>query len=479
MKFVNQTTTEPFPSLLQRRKEAEHLLKRVKEGKVTAEEEAKIRFYDDYTRKCARFARIQLEEDVIKERLGGSDIDIDVALVSARQYSLWKAWDEDGESPKMSPEATGIPALRRYLLQLPAHSNYETLKSHVFHTLPSITKNIDRILTKFDEDVNFARMRKYLKEQSSVLPEILYNLAFHESHSHVVRPWDNILEDKPIKKGLEKFVAKLQHGLVYYATFIKMLKENGIPVNGKGFGRNLNKEIMHAFQPLIEKWEVTMAPKVHGMATRLFEPIQSTLRRLEEYLGEEGIHPELRARASDALNNAIARGQDAFRNLETALEAGLRDTLLLYTTEVNIKCPFAIKLKPIYHSALAKVGGTGAYNRARGQLERRLVGGARKSDHLPLPEIMAIEIVSTQSNVWWKCCDEFVDEVMEQLENFQRITDELLHSQGFIKAEHRQLRDQLRPLLPEFERNLALIQAKFPNIEVTGTKRKRDDEGAT
>lgn len=436
-----------------------------------------INSYDQYVRKCARFARIQYEEEIIKKKFGDSNID--VVLVSARQYSLWNGWDEDDESPKISPEATGIPPLRRYLLQLPAQSNYGALNRHVFDTLPDITKHIDRILTKFDEDISYARMRKYLKEESSVLPETLYGLAFHESHSHVIRPWDCNLEDQPMKEDLEIFVARLRHGRVYYATFIKMLKENGIPVNGKGLGRNLNSEIMLAFQPLIEKWEITMAPKVHGIATRLFEPIQITLRQLGEYLGEEGIHPELRARASDALNTAIARGQDAFKNLETALEAELRDTLLFYTTEVNVKCPFAIKMKPIYHSALAKVGGKGAYKRARDQLERRLVGGAKKSDPLHLPDIMAIEIVSTQSKVWWKCCDEFVDEVMEQLENFQRITDELLHSQGFIKAEHRQLRDQLRPLLPEFEQNLALLQAKFPNIEVTGTKRKRDDEGAT
>jgi hypothetical protein len=67
---------------------------------------------------------------------------------------------------------------------------------------------------------------------------------------------------------------------------------------------------------------------------------------------------------------------------------------------------------------------------------------------------------------------------MEQLENFQRITDELLHTQGFINSEHRQLRDQLRPMLPKFEHDLAVVQAKFPNIEVTSTKRKREDEEA-
>ena len=134
-------------------------------------------------------------------------------------------------------------------------------------------------------------------------------------------------------------------------------------------------------------------------------------------------------------------------------------------------------MKPIYHSALARVGGKGAYARARTQLKRRLI--KKNKIHLHLPDIMAIEIVSTQSEVWWRCCDEFVDEVIAQLENFQRITDELLHSQGFIKAEHRQLRDQLQPMLPEFEQNLALVQAKFPNIKVTtGTKRKRDDDEA-
>jgi hypothetical protein len=433
-----------------------------------------INSYDQYVRKCARFARIQYEEEVIKKKFGDSNID--VVLVSARQYSLWMGWDEDDESPKISPEATGLPTLRRYLLQLPAQSNYMALKRHVFDTLPGIAKYIDRILTKFDEDVSYARMRKYLKEQLPVLLEVLNGLSYNESHSHIIRPWDCNLEDQPMKKDLEKFVAKLQHVLVHYATFIKILKENGIPVNGKGLGRNLNREVMQVFQPLIEKWQITMALKVQGIATRLFEPVQITLRQLEAHLGEDGIHPELRSRANDALNTAIARVRDSFENLEIALDARLRETLILFTTEVNVKCPFAIKMKPIYHSALAKVGGKGAYARARTQLKKRLVKGDKTNLHLP--DIMAIEIVSTQSSVWWRCCDDFVAEAMEQLENFQRITDELLHTQGFINSEHRQLRDQLRPMLPKFEHDLAVVQAKFPNIEVTSTKRKREDEEA-
>ena len=478
---VNKVKKEPFTSLLRRRKEVEDLLKRVKKGEVAAEDQVLINSYDQYVRKCARFARIQHEEDIVKKKFGErfGESNLDVLLVSARQYSLWNGWDEDDESPKISPEATGIPTLRRYLLQLPAQSNYRALERHVFDTLPDIVKDIDRILTKFDEDVSYARMRKYLRDQlqSSVLSETLYDLAYIESHSHVTRPWDLDPGDQPIKKDLEKFVARLRHGLVYYATFIKMLKENGIPVNGAGLGRNLNNEIMQVFRPFIEKWEGIMAPKVKGIATRLFEPVQDTQRQLEHHLGEDGIHPELRSRAHDALGTAIARSQDAFKNLEAALNARLRETLILYTTEVNVKCPFAIKMKPIYHSALARVGGKGAYRRARNQLKRRLV--TKNNIHLHLPEIMAINIVSTQSEAWWRCCHEFVDEVMAQLENFQRITDELLHSQGFIKAEHRQLRDQLQPMLPEFEQNLALVQAKFPNIKVTtGTKRKRDDDEA-
>lgn len=194
----------PFPFLRRCREDAEELLKQIAQNKVTAEEKALVESYDDYTRKSARYACIKYEEDQITKILG--DNGVEVVPVSAKQYSFWKGWDPD-KVPEIYPEATGIPTLRQFLLQLPAQTNYETLKHHVFEILPQIAKHIDRILTKFDEDVSYARMRKHLKEQLSLLPDILTDLARKESHSHVDRPW--ACGDQKIEQRLRAFSREL------------------------------------------------------------------------------------------------------------------------------------------------------------------------------------------------------------------------------------------------------------------------------
>lgn len=378
------------------------------------------------------------------------------------QDSTVYAWTmdtvQDEELPKITPEATGIPALRRYLLSLPAQTNYRTLKRHVFDTLPEIAKQIDRILTKFDEDVIYAAMRKDLAEQLPELREALGNLSHDEPQSRVVRP--------------------LRHGIVYYSTLLKMLKENGIPVNGVALGRNLNEEILGAFRRFIDIWQQNTSNEIDRLGAALNAPVQNPLVRLQAHLNNNAIEPELRTRAVDAFTTATNRIRDAYDALKAALRTKLHEIHILFTTEVNTMCPIALAMKPIYLDALGQRGGVGVYKRIREQLSRRLLWGDGGLEGLP--SIMADTIASAQQKVWEECCGMYVGEAMAQLEGFKRITDELLDTQGFCKAEHRSLRDGLRLMLPGFVRSLEEVKREFPNIETADNsavvKRKRVDD---
>lgn len=401
-----------------------------------------------------------------------------VLAVSAQQYRLYMKGDTCSEIP---PESTGIPELRRFLLQLPARANYRTLHNHVFETLPDIATQMRRIFEKFDEDVVYAGMRKDLKERLPHLRQVLEDLCLDSPRVLVFRPWD-IDQQKLILSGLLKFAMRLRHGLVWYASFVKMLKENGIPINGKMVGRNLNQEILRSMFGYIKTWHIAMSTCTEGLSARLNEPVQDLLGCLKVHLGISKIEPELRRRANDALDTTKRRIDMATVDLKTKLDMKLRENFLLFTTEVNVKCPIAVAMKPIYHSALAKVGGQGAYRRARKQLIRRLT--VSNKIHRNLPDIMANQIMNALKTSWEQCCREYATEAMTLLEGFQQITDDLLDSQGFIKAENRTLRDQLRPLLPGFESSLALLKKEFPNIEHTpgSGKRKRtevEDTGAS
>ena len=205
-----------------------------------------------------------------------------------------------------------------------------------------------------------------------------------------------------------------------------MLRENGIPQNGQGKGRNLNNEILNSFQRSIEEWHLTMEAKIESISSRLLDPVQSVLEQLRGHLDNNEIHFQLKTRADVALNTATSRIRAAFEVLKTNLKAKLQETYSLYTTEVNVKCPVAVEMKPIYHSALAMRGGRGAYKKTRDELTRRLVVG--DGEHNTLPDIMAKKIVTTQKDVWLLCCQGFVNEVINQLRDFRQTTDESVRS---------------------------------------------------
>ena len=112
--------------------------------------------------KEARPAYIEHEPQIIRESL--QDKGVDILPVSAREYSLCLDAEQDDEKPRLTPEATGLPALRHYLFSLPVQTNHRTLHYHVFETFPDIVAQIQRILEKFDDDGSYAKMRKYLAE---------------------------------------------------------------------------------------------------------------------------------------------------------------------------------------------------------------------------------------------------------------------------------------------------------------------------
>lgn len=96
------------------------------------------------------------------------------------------------------------------------------------------------------------------------------------------------------------------------------------------------------------------------------------------------------------------------------------------------------------------------------------------------PEFIAADITETHRESWMQCGREYISEVMALLYGFRDITDELLDSQGYVKAEHLECRDKLRTMLPTFELSLHEVQKSCPRLEGAddraSNKRKRGEE---
>lgn len=409
--------------------------------------------------------------------------------VSAREYALClgaEYAEEDDEKPKLTPEATGLPQLRRYLFHVPAQTNYRTLHYHVFETLPEIAARIERILEKFDDDEGYTEMREYLAEQLPQVRSSIENLAISLPNERVVRPFVGDGVKPRIKAGMKAVVQALANPVVYYSTFSKMLKENGIPVNGAGLGLNLNQEILNAMVNFINGWHDKMQDETEDIATTLDEAIQAVLKELRKYVYSYDGDSDLKDRVIELLETTTRRISMAYGKMAALLQTKLREIHHLYSTEVNIKCPIALEMKDIYRNVLMQhltQPGAGSYARQRAHLLGSLVDPDWPK--LPLAEVMEQKIVTAQVGSWKECCRQYVVEAMTLLQDFARATDETLDNGALLTSEHRRVREQLEALIPEFKRQLNRVQNQFP---VAGTarassvpktpsnKRKTDDE---
>lgn len=449
------------------------------------------RGYRNYLLKEARGAYIEREARTIRLSLNNQDVDI--LSASARQYSLCleDAYDEDDhEPPKLTPKATGIPQLRRYLFRLPAQTNYRALHHHVFETLPDIVGQIQRILEKFDDE-GYSEMREHLAEQLPLILKSIQALAHSLPAKRAAKLFDRPEDKSRVNARLKDVVKRLRKPDVYYPTFQMMLKWNGIPGSGAGYGKNLNEMILNGMIKFIDGWHEKMQNETESIAARLDEPIHATLKALQNHCNDYDGDPELKRRATDLLETATRRIAMAYGKLAAQLQSKLRELHLLYTTETNYQCPIALEMRGIYRSVSQQQRlhpGRGSYDRQRAHLLDSLI-----SPDWPmqaLPDIMEEKIRTAQIAAWRRCCKGYVTEAMALLQDFSRAIDELHDSGAVLASGHRRVREKLERQLPYFKQQLIYVQAQFRGTQaepssVSGTsangsprKRKADAERA-
>lgn len=424
-----------------------------------SEDRSLTRAYREYLPREARASWIKNEVQVVREGLQNKSVDI--LAVSARQYSLCLDAEYEDEKAILAPEVTGLPALRRYLFSLPSQTNYRTLHYHVFETLPDIVRQVQRILEKVeDNDGHTAKMREDLATQLPLVRKSLAQLASSLPADTVVRPFDGAKLE--ISAGLKHAVDNFCSAM-YHSTFFKMVRENGMPLNGIGRGINFNQCILKEMVRSIETWHSNMQSRTEEVAVRLDEPIQTILKTVRKHMDGYDGDSELKLRASELLDNATRRIGMSYGKAVAQLKSTLHTTHFRYTTEDNITCPIALEMKGIYQSVLqqwSKQPGKGSYARGRAHILENLCVPVPPG--LPFPDIMAHRIVGAQTTSWKQCCEQYVTEAMTLLQDFAQAINQLLDDGALLSSDHRRIRERLHREFPHFKSQLDRVRRHFP-----------------
>jgi hypothetical protein len=467
---IREISEHPFPALNAR---LEDIGKLAEEG---ADENAISDMVDELLRE-ATIAYIKYETANVQRQMEPKGIK--VFFVSALAYTSSRSrFRKDG--PILDDNTAGIYALRYFLATLSAATNYQNFYEHIHETLTFFRSQASLPLEKHIEDKSYAAMRRGLKVEITSLRGELKSLIGSPLQSLVVRPWSNE-EEQNIMLGIQQLVNhSWAHPWIYYPGFAKMLAENGIPVNGKYFGHNMNYDLLTVMKMYIDKWYNRMNETIPDFTQSLHRVAQTVLDKTESAINRSSAPPALKVRAIEELALVRRRIEAAYDTLLTSFRISLGETHLKFTTEIDITCPIAMEMKACYVRALDRnivEPGKGVYSRQRTELRNTMIEGAYHygppGENLrPLVKKIEDKVQTRQKEAWKTDCESFVASAVEHVEGFSNTAEQLLMNPSYVTEEHKQARGELRKLLNDFDISLEDVQSRFIGGEKDHAEKK-------
>ncbi|KAH7351394.1 hypothetical protein BKA66DRAFT_575614 [Pyrenochaeta sp. MPI-SDFR-AT-0127] len=419
------------------------------------------------------------ETEIVQKQM--REKNIEVYSTSALAYTEWTDPYRTKE-PLIGPRTSGIPALRQLLCKLPTKANFQNYYDHTFRVLPRLRSQADRVTEKHIEDQSYAMMRQDLKQKIPGNIENLKRVTINQIDSLIMKPWSSTEKQKVITAITRLPDHKWIHCKIHHSGFRKMLRENGIPVNGKYYGYNLNRDILSTIVGYIDKWHTVMHHQAEQLSNSLKQPVQFFLAETEASINRSSADPTLKERVIEALEDTLEAMELAYDTLLAGLLQSLKETHLHYTTEIDIYSPIAQKMKAIYARAQDRRNvqfGKGTYERQRKTIVTFIID-PRRATHShpcigklsPLLKILRNGIVSEQRHAWKKNCDDFITDVAVQLNDFCKITEDLLKNTAYKTQEHKKARELVKKLLVDFDKTLTEIQCRFTGMELQPLKKK-------
>jgi hypothetical protein len=419
-------------------------------------------------------AYVARETRLVLEHL--RDKDIAFFAASAGSFLQWKNRMRR-KNPNLSPEATGVPALIRYLLKAPASTNFKNYRDHV-KALEKLRAHATRFLKKHPEDQHYAQMRQDLATQIPLLAAQLRESLPSLLNQAIAAPWSpeeklSIIEDIELL-----FANHWKDPEILWTGWRKILRENGNPVSGVYHekGRNLNEDVLGTVEKTVDDWAERMIESMEEFAQKLYQSILDMLSLTRTNLNICTSTPELKDAAVEALDGMSEDMQATYDTFLDNLKGVLDENHLRFTTEMDIECPIAQIMKPSYERALDTrfaTGGRGVYNRQRKVLKTPMLKPKKHYFKLnkkekriePLLDTLKDKIMTRRRELWHETCTEFIDDAIAHLDEFSQTTKDLLMDANFMSESHQKARAELQKLLVAFDDSLEEVQDEFNDLE--------------
>ncbi|KAF2741220.1 hypothetical protein EJ04DRAFT_547621 [Polyplosphaeria fusca] len=488
-KMIDKDKNDPFPQIKQYLLEAEHRLDALTHGEQNPEEEFMdpdetedaIEEYEEYLRKMAQCTfirqRAEMLEEAIRQKFKKYDKNpIQVFSVSASMYLDWMKFRQKAR-PVLSPEMTGIPKLRQFLLGLAANQNWRNYKHHVSNKLPLFLDKVARIAYNEQKDDAYAVIRPIFSKLVEDLKE-QHQTGFDDFVGSKVAPvWGRPYQKTRI---LQRFTRTVQMwGMdCRWNTYNKGLRECGIvkrtaAAKYKGLGFfNWNEELSLEIQSDMKNWNRKMLLEVTVFARERRKDTEAACSKILQAIMKSTLSPPCKAIAIEEWKKRQEHVLATCPRLEADLKNEVKETFKYATTETDARCMIATIYRPLYEDVESMPRSQGWYQQQqRPAMEGKLIEDDSNGD--TIIDRIAKKVDDTAKKELEEAFGAFFEGLIRELELFdEHISDRLVPDYAIIDTD-REIRESLKDVLPELKDKVKELQ---DYLDVQGAQMELMDE---
>ncbi|KAG9189641.1 hypothetical protein G6011_06509 [Alternaria panax] len=202
---------------------------------------------------------------------------VDMFHTSTADYMIWIKTGKItfDRQPALSPEDTGVPAIRRFLFNLPASQNLRDYTYHISTTVPAFVEKLKRVVTQSDRDAGFKTIADEIDDLSGrwlgdLAKMLHWTCATYSKVSVEKLEKDNNAYKEALRKRVQKRWLELKP-----AAFNRIVKSRGNVPKGTSKAKGLEDTV---------NWNVELAAILKSGFQKWYAVHSEQLRKLRDAL---------------------------------------------------------------------------------------------------------------------------------------------------------------------------------------------------
>ncbi|KAL1796404.1 hypothetical protein ACET3X_004944 [Alternaria dauci] len=202
---------------------------------------------------------------------------VEILHTSTADYMIWIKTEKIAfdRQPALSPEDTGVPAVRRFFFNLPASQNLRDYTHHISTTVPAFIEKLKRVVTQSDRDAGFKTIADDFDDLRGRwvgdLVKMLHGTYATYSKSSVAKLEK---DNNAYKEALSKYIHRNWMDLKPTA-FNRLVKSRGNVSKGTSKAKGLentvnwNAELAEILKPGFQKWYAAHSEQLRKLRAAL------------------------------------------------------------------------------------------------------------------------------------------------------------------------------------------------------------------